>query len=81
MVGSNGERIDCDDVPDSPTVPKTYVDHQTVATFGPALNINAAPKFVFDNLRFSAGSTAKDVTANMTVTPPVMVVVPIAMYQ
>jgi hypothetical protein len=81
VAGSKGDRIDCGDVPDLPNVPKTYLDRQTVATFVPALNINTAPKFVFDNLRFKVGSVVKDVTANMTVTPPLMVVVPIAMFQ
>lgn len=48
------------------TVPKSYLDRQTVATFVPALE--QAPNFIFDNLRFTIESVAKQVTANMTVT-------------
>ena len=51
----------------------------TVATFVPALE--EAPNFVFDNLGFKVGTIAQQVTANMTVTAPVVVVIPIAMYQ
>jgi hypothetical protein len=76
---SKGRRIGCNEKLVPTTVPKRYIDRQTVATFVPALN--AAPPFIYDNLRFSIGSTARDVTANMTMTPPMMVVVPIAMYQ
>lgn len=74
-----GERIGCNDQPVPDTLAKSYLDRQTVATFVPALE--KAPNFVFNNLRFTIASVAKQVTANMTVTPPLIVVVPIAMYQ
>jgi hypothetical protein len=74
-----GERIGCNDQPVPDTFAKSYLDRQTVATFVPALE--NAPNFVFNNLRFTIASVAKQVTGNMTVTPPLIVVVPIAMYQ
>jgi hypothetical protein len=61
------------------SVSSKYIDHMTVATFVPALR--AAPKFVFNNLWFDVRTIAKQVTANMTVAAPVVVVIPIAMYQ
>lgn len=56
-----------------------YRDRQTISTFVPALKV--APNFVFDNLNFAIGTIAEQVTANMTVPAPVIVVIPIAMYQ
>ena len=74
-----GKRIDCHGQPVRSTVPKKYVDRKTVATFAPAIH---ASTFIFNNLRFShLNREATRVTANMTLSPPVMVVVPIAMYQ
>jgi hypothetical protein len=78
-AGQRRKRIGCGDQPVPDTVPKSYLDRQTVATFVPALE--TAPNFIFDNLRFTLESVAKQVTENMTVTPPLIVVVPIAMYQ
>ncbi|MEK6274348.1 MAG: hypothetical protein AABM30_03335 [Actinomycetota bacterium] len=73
-----GSRMACQEkVPSS--LPRSYVDRMTVATFVPALE--EAPNFVFDNLGFRIGTIAQQVTANMTVAAPVMVVIPIAMYQ
>ena len=55
------------------------VDRLTVATFVPALE--EGPAFVINSFRFSKDSITQEVTANMTVAAPVVVVVPIAMYQ
>lgn len=61
------------------SVPRSYVDRQTVATFVPALV--DAPPFVIDGLRFTDGTIEGHVRRNMTVPAPVVVVIPIAMYQ
>jgi hypothetical protein len=74
----NNTRTSCGRPVDS-RVARYYRDRQTVATFVPALNV--APDFVFQNLNFQIGTIAEQVAANMTVEAPVVVVIPIAIYQ
>lgn len=74
----DGKRNSCGRPVDS-RVDEFYLDRQTVATFVPALEI--APLFVFDNLNFKIGTIADQVAKNMTVRAPVIVVIPMAMYQ
>lgn len=73
-----GARVSCGE-PVHPSVPESYVDRQTVATFVPALI--DGPDFVVNNLEFTEGTIAGNVRRNMTVKAPVVVVIPIAMYQ
>ena len=56
-----------------------YVDRQTIATFAPALG--RAPEAVLRLLHMKSGDVTADVAASVRFRPPIVVILPLAIYQ
>jgi hypothetical protein len=79
VIYENPNVLDGSECVEQPYSGCTYVDRQTVTTFAPALK--KAQKSVLARLRISAGGAGTSVRRSVTFKAPMLVVLPVAIYE